>query len=85
MLTKGYDFQIFELLTIDSQTYKGTLLVPALNSSSTGIDMQETERLIILHFEDMRMTCYEELRRISKKRRTHREVIVAGIAAYVLD
>ena len=59
--------------------------MPALYAGSAGIDVQEVERLVIFHLEDMTMPRDEELRRIGKERGAHAVVVVAGIAADMLD
>ena len=44
-----YYFQILKFTAVNRQPYKGTLLVPPLDAGSTWIDVQQVERLVVLH------------------------------------
>ena len=47
--------------------------------------MQEAERLVILHLQDVRMSGNEELRRVREKCGADAEVVIARIAANMFD
>ena len=55
MGTEGYDFEILELAAVDCHANKRTILVPALQACGAGVDVQQTERLVILYLQYVRM------------------------------
>ncbi len=58
--------------------------MPALQTGSAGVDVQQVQRLVELDFEDVRVSCYEQLGRIGIQLPANGVVIVAWVAANVL-
>ena len=56
-LTIGY------FRTVDGYAHERAFALPALHSGSTGIDVQQIERAVVLHLEYVRVAADEELRR----------------------
>ena len=48
---------------IGGEAHEGAHLVPALQPGGAGVDVQETQRLVILHLQDMAVARDEEARR----------------------
>ena len=59
--------------------------MPALKARCSWIDMQQAEGLVVFHLQDVRMSSHKQLWGIGVERRADARVIVAGIAADVLD
>ena len=59
--------------------------MPPLDARRPGIDVEETECFVVLHFQDVRVSADEELRRRGVERGANAGVVVARIAADVLD
>ena len=49
-------FQIFELTFVDGETYQGAYLVEAIDAGGTWVDVEHVQGLVVLNFEDMRMS-----------------------------
>lgn len=58
---KRHHLAILHLRTVDGEPYDCALLLPTLTSSSTGIDMKQTQGAVVLDAEYVRMTADEEL------------------------
>ena len=54
--SEGNDLAVGELVAIDGQTDERALLVPSLLSGSPGVDVQQSEGLVVFHFQDMRVS-----------------------------
>lgn len=83
-IAQCYDFTIRKLASVDSESDKSPFLVPSLNASSTGIDMQEVKRLVILHFQNMTVPADEELWRHGINLRAYARIIITGISSDML-
>lgn len=57
--------------------------MPTLQACCTGIDVQETQLLVVLHLENMAMPTDEELRRMGIDLLTDADIIATGIASDV--
>src|SRR3712207_5334600 len=73
-----------KLAAIYGESYERSLLVPALNAGSTGVDVEQVQRLVELHCGDMRVPTDEKLGRRGIDCAHDRAVVVARIAANVL-
>ena len=55
--------------------------MPAVEPCGPGVDVEQVERLVELHFQDVRVTADEELRRVLEDVGTDARIVVAGVAA----
>ena len=83
-LCQSYHFAVFEFVAVDGEPHYGALLVPSLQTCRTGIDVEQTERLVVFHFQNMTVAADEQLRRHGVDLRAYAAVVVAGIAADML-
>ena len=59
--------------------------MPALDASGSRIDVQQSERAVVLYFQYMGVPGYEELGWIGKQRRAYRRVVIAWVATNMFD
>ena len=79
-----HDFQILENAFIDNKANQRTHFVETILTRRTGVDVEQTERLVVLHLQNMRMTTDKQLGRARQNTPCYRRIVFAGIAANVL-
>ncbi len=77
------DFKVAECTVIDCETDQSAHLMPALQTGSTRIDVQQTKFLVVKDLEDVAVTRNEKLGRMRKKKFSDARVVTAWIAANV--
>lgn len=55
--------------------------LPTLEAGGSGIDREKIVGVIVHHFQDMRMSAYEDIRTVGVDHRPHIEGIMTGISA----
>lgn len=81
---KRHHLAILHLRTVDGEPYDCALLLPTLTSSSTGIDMEQTQGAVVLDAQNVRMAADEELGRTLRQFAAYAWVVSARITANVL-
>ena len=78
------DLQVAELPLVDAEAHQGADGVEALAAGSAGVDVQQAERLVVLHLEDVRVSADKQLGRACQQAAGNGRVVASGIAADVL-
>ena len=60
-----HDLQVFYLRRINGEAHERAHFLPPLNACGTRIDVQQTQGLVVLHFQYVGMAADEQLRRRS--------------------
>ncbi len=60
-LTEGDNLAVGELAFVDGDSHECALVLPSLFPGSSWVDVEEVQRLVVLDFEDVRMSADEEM------------------------
>lgn len=84
LVIQFYDLKILDILAINIEPDKRAHSMETAHASRSRIDMQQVQYRVIFHLKQMRMTRYEQLRRIGNNILPDTCVILARITAYML-
>ena len=74
-----------EAAALHGEPHQRALPLPALQSGGSGVYVEQAQRAVVLYLQYVRVSADEQLRRHGVDLSAHGRVVVAGIAAYVLD
>ena len=60
-------FEVFEGGAVDDESHQRALLVPSLHAGGSRIEVEQPQRLVVFHLEDMRVPGDEELWRVGEE------------------
>ena len=78
-----YDLKVLKVAVIDGKANECPHLMPSLQACCSRVDVEQSQLLIIQHFQDMAVAGDEEFGRFCEDLLADARVVVAWIAAYM--
>lgn len=77
-------FEVAQAGVVHGEAHEGAHAVPPLQAGGAGVDVEQAERAVVLHLQDVRVARDEEPGRSREEHAADAAVVMAGIAADVL-